>query len=59
MDYVEGCYPTQIKFISISMKKHMLKNICKAIIKLHEEGIVHRDIKPENILVDVDKDMKV
>jgi serine/threonine protein kinase len=31
---------------------HILKQVLKAILHLHENNIIHRDIKPENILLD-------
>ena len=29
----------------------MLKDLCKALVHLHDKRIVHRDLKPENLLV--------
>lgn len=31
--------------------RHIVKNICNALMVLHSYGVVHRDIKPENIMI--------
>ena len=39
--------------------RHVLSQLCKAILYLHQNGIVHRDIKLHNILVNDEKKLKL
>lgn len=32
----------------------IIHNLCKGLIKIHEQGVAHRDIKPENIMIHPD-----
>lgn len=32
--------------------KKILRDVCNALMVLHNQGIIHRDIKPENVMVD-------
>ena len=40
--------PTDDQLIKI------IHNLCKGLIKIHEQGVAHRDIKPENIMIHPD-----
>ena len=45
-DYIVGDdYPTDDQYIKI------IDNLCKGLLKIHEQGVAHRDIKPENIMI--------
>ena len=39
--------------------RQVLSQLCKAIVYLHQHGIVHRDIKLHNVLVNDDKKLKL
>ena len=37
----------------------IIHDICKALVKIHQEKIVHLDIKPDNILLSYSKKYKL
>ncbi|BBM86558.1 serine/threonine-protein kinase [Candidatus Uabimicrobium amorphum] len=56
MEYIEGIslqdfirrYPKSIDF---NKQWDIIKQICEAVIVLHENDIIHRDLKPSNIML--------
>ena len=44
---------------SLYQKLCISEQILKAIISLHEDGVVHRDLKPQNILINKKNKIKL
>ena len=38
---------------------HVINEVGKALISLHEKGIIHRDVAPDNIYICSDKELKI
>jgi serine/threonine protein kinase len=55
MEYVEGSSLRAIigrrKRLPVAEALDIARQICRALVYLHENGIVHRDLKPENVLL--------
>jgi serine/threonine-protein kinase len=55
MEYLEGrdmrARIVQRQRLDLDEVEHIVTQVCKALSRAHEKGIVHRDIKPENIFL--------
>jgi serine/threonine-protein kinase len=55
MEYLEGCdlraRLVQRRRLGLEEVELILTQVCRALSRAHEKGIVHRDIKPENIFL--------
>ena len=55
MEYVEGTSLRKImsgkKPVASERALNIARQVCEALIYMHEQGVVHRDLKPENILL--------
>jgi serine/threonine-protein kinase len=55
MEYADGSSLRAIiskrKRLPVSEALDIARQICRALVYLHEQGIVHRDLKPENVLI--------
>ena len=63
MEYAEGRSLRAImsarKRLPVAEALDILRQVCKALVYMHEHGIVHRDLKPENLLVTDDGHVKL
>lgn len=54
-EYIDGITVAEVmqtgKYHYLGAKK-ILRDVCNALMVLHNRGIIHRDIKPENVVVD-------
>ena len=54
-EYIDGITVAEVmqtgKYHYLGAKK-ILRDVCNALMVLHNRGIIHRDIKPENVMVD-------
>ncbi len=62
MEYVEGA-PLDVwsrrESLSVRDRATLLRQVCAAVIYLHQNLVVHRDLKPSNILVTLDGTVKL
>lgn len=63
MEYAEGSSLRAIigqrKRLSVEEALNIARQICQALVYMHEQGIVHRDLKPENLIVTKDGHVKL
>ena len=63
MEYAEGRSLRAImsarKRLPVAEALDIARQVCKALVYMHEHGIVHRDLKPENLLVTEDGHVKL
>ncbi|KAI9733880.1 MAG: hypothetical protein M1834_002535 [Cirrosporium novae-zelandiae] len=60
LSYLDGDLPSLSDHTQLEQSnfKHVSKEILKALISMHEKGLIHTDIKPNNILVNFDSDKR-
>ncbi|XP_054451041.1 serine/threonine-protein kinase DCLK3 [Pteronotus mesoamericanus] len=60
MEYVQGGDLFDAILESVKFPERdaalMLRDLCKALVHMHDQNIVHRDLKPENLLVQRNED---
>jgi serine/threonine protein kinase len=63
MEYVEGsslrAIMAQRKRMPVAEALDIARQICRALVYLHENGVVHRDLKPENVLITAEGQVKL
>jgi serine/threonine protein kinase len=63
MEYAEGNSLRAIigrrKRLPVSEALDIARQICRALVYMHHNGVVHRDLKPENVLVTDDGHVKL
>jgi serine/threonine-protein kinase len=62
MEYVEGGSLKELIAgggLSIDRIIDIAGQICEALAKAHQAGIVHRDVKPQNVLIDKDGRLRI
>ncbi|HEX8910608.1 MAG TPA: serine/threonine-protein kinase [Anaeromyxobacteraceae bacterium] len=63
MEYVEGRSLRAILGdrhpLPVERALELARQVCDALVYLHEHGVVHRDVKPENLLVTADGTVKL
>ena len=63
MEYAEGRSLRAImsarKRLPVAEALDIARQVCKALVYMHEHGIVHRDLKPENLLLTEDGHVKL
>jgi len=62
MEYVEGGSLKELIArggLSIDRIIEIAGQICEALAKAHQAGIVHRDVKPQNVLIDKDGRLRI
>lgn len=45
--------------IGLSRLRHLMEQVCAALIAAHDSGVAHRDMKPDNVMVDDDDTVTV
>ncbi len=63
MEYIEGVSLRAIardkRQLDIAEGLDIARQICRALVYMHSQGVIHRDLKPENILVTKEGQVKI
>jgi eukaryotic-like serine/threonine-protein kinase len=63
MEFAEGSSLRAIisrrKRLPVAEALDIARQVCRALVYMHEHGIVHRDLKPENLLLTADGQVKL
>jgi serine/threonine protein kinase len=63
MEYAEGSSLRAVidrgKRLPVEEAIDIVRQICRALVYMHQNGVVHRDLKPENVLITEDGKVKL